>query len=367
MRRLGLLLLSGLLVLVSSEPGNERQILAGQHIVYSYPSSSQPPAELLDLTRAGLVGGIILFGVNIDNQTAAAVQALKEAYGQSPAPALLKARTGHEARFLVTADQEGGKVRRIRNGEPQQSAKQIGASADVAATARAAGGGAAQTLQTLGINANLAPVVDVFRQADDLMDHFERSFGNTSEAVAAAAVPFIQAQQEAGVAATAKHFPGLGWAPRDANTDERAVTIDQPSLEELRSIDEEPYRQAMAAGVAMVMASWAIYPALDAQLPAGLSRCWMHDELRGRLGFEGVTISDAMEAGAVTALGDTATTGRMAAAAGLDILLASSRNVSQGSQLREGLVAALDDGSLDEAEFDEATRRIAAMRSRIAV
>ncbi|PHH58910.1 hypothetical protein CDD81_4156 [Ophiocordyceps australis] len=355
------------MVLVSSETDKERQILAGQHIVYSYPSSSQPPAELMELTRAGLVGGVILFGVNIDEGTAAAVQALKEAYGQSPAPGLLKARTGHEAHFLVTADQEGGQVRRIRNGEPQESAKQIGASADVAAAARAAGEGAAKTLQELGINGNLAPVVDVYRQADDLMDHFERSFGNTSEAVAAAAVPFIQAQQAAGVAATAKHFPGLGWAARDANTDERAVTIDEASLEELRRIDEQPYEQAMAVGVDMVMASWAIYPALDAQLPAGLSSCWMRDELRGRLGFEGVTISDAMEAGAVAALGDAATTARMAAAAGLDVLLASSRNVSQGSQLREGLVAALAQGQLDQADFDEATRRIAAMRSRIAV
>lgn len=354
------------LFLASSQAArcNDLDILAGQHVIYSYPTSSQPPEELLDLTRAGLVGGVILFGVNVDANTTAAMRALKDAYAASPAPALLRKRTGRDARFIVTTDQEGGVVRRIKTGEPKLSAKQIGADPDPAAAGRAAGAGAAATLKEYQNNANLAPVLDVFREPGDFTDYYQRSFGNTSARVVAAAVPFITAQQAAGVGATAKHFPGLGAASHDANTDETPVTLTQP-LSELRAVDMAPYAAAIAAGIDMVMAAWAIYPALDAANPAGLSSRWIKGELRGRLGFKGVTITDAMEAGAISGFGDAATTAKLAAKAGMDILLASGRNVTQGDVIRKALVQGLKSGDLDTKEFDAATQRIAELRSRI--
>ncbi|KJK84046.1 hypothetical protein H634G_00409 [Metarhizium anisopliae BRIP 53293] len=270
---------------------DELDILAGQHVVYSFPSSSQPPDELMRLTRAGLVGGVILFGVNVDANTSQAMSALKHAYDSSPAPALLKKKTGKDARFLVTTDQEGGQVVR-------------------------------------------------------------------------AVVPFITAQQGRGVSACAKHFPGLGAASHDANTDDEPVVLNL-TLSEMRAVDEAPYEAAIAAGVDMVMASWAVYPALDRR-PAGLSAKWIKGELRGRLGFEGVTITDALEAGSLAAYGDAGARGTAAAAAGMDILLASGKNVTQGEAVRTALVQALKRCKLDRAEFDAATGRIAAVRSRIA-
>lgn len=342
---------------------SDLDILAGQHVIYSWPTTSQPPAQLISLTKAGLVGGVILFGENVDASTASAMDTLRSAYASSPAPALLRKLTGKDAKFFISTDQEGGQVRRMRGAEPKLSAKQMGAAADPGAAGTQGGAGAAATLRQYGHNANLAPVLGVYREAGDFLDYYQRSFGNTSAQVVAAAVPFIKAQQAQGVAATAKHFPGLGAASHDANTDEKPVTLEQ-SLAEIRQIDEAPYVQAIAAGVELVMASWAVYPALDGR-PAGLSNKWIQDELRGRLGFKGVTITDAMEAGSLNGFGTTEEKAKLAAAAGMDLLLASGRNVTQGDAIRKALVDGINSKRLDRAAFDAATARIADMRSRL--
>ena len=121
------------------------------------------------------------------------------------------------------------------------------------------------------MNVNLAPVLDVYRAPGDFTDQYQRSYSSSAATVAACGKAFITAQQQAGVAATAKHFPGLGAATATQNTDNGPVTL-SVSLAGLRAIDEAPYPAAIAAGVKLVMASWAVYPALDARRPAGLSR-----------------------------------------------------------------------------------------------
>ncbi|KAM3553941.1 hypothetical protein MY1884_006396 [Beauveria asiatica] len=290
----------GLLLVTYVEPchgtASDLDILAGQHVIYSFPTSSARPAQLVQLTQAGLVGGVILFGENVDASTAAAMDTLRRAYATSPAPALLKTTTGQDAKFFISTDQDGGQVRRINDEEPKLSAKQIGALADPAAGGEAAGSGAAAALKKYNENANLAPVLGVYRQEGDFLDYYGRSFGNTSQAVINAAVLFIKAQQAAGVAATAKHFPGLGAASHDANTDERPVTLDL-SLDETREVDEE--------------------------------------------------------------------TAKLAAETGIDLLLASERNVTQGDAIRKALVSSLRSGRLSRNRFDEATKRIATMRSKL--
>ena len=354
-----------ILAAVATARCNDMDILAGQHVIYSWPSSATPPDALLNLTRAGLVGGVILFGENVDaTETPKALQALKAAYNASPAPALLKKKTGRTAQFFVTTDQEGGEVRRIPGAQPTLSAKQMGAAADPAQAGTDGGAGAAAVLVQYGLNTNLAPVLDVYRSAGDFEDYYQRSFGNTSAQVVAAAVPFITAQQKGGVASCGKHFPGLGAASHAQNTDEAPVTLNVP-LDQIRSIDEGPYKSAIPAGLDMVMASWAVYPTLDTK-PAGLSSKWIRDELRTRLGFKGVTITDAIEAGALEAYGNDAARGVLAAQAGMDLLLASGRNVTQGEAVRSALVTALKSGSVHQADFDAATQRIADLRAKIA-
>lgn len=173
--------------------------------------------------------------------------------------------------------------------------------------------------------------------------------------MAAAGAAFVRAQQAAGVAATAKHFPGLGTAPTEANTDRTPVTLDT-SPAELDATDEPPFRAAIAAGVELVMPSWAVYPHLDPDVPAGLSRKVLHGRLRERLGFTGVTITDALEAGSLAAHGGDAQRAVLAAEAGADLLLCSGGDVAQGEQVR---------AALQGADHDAALARILALRNRL--
>ena len=329
--------------------------LAGQRVIFSYPGAT-PPTSLLDQISAGEAGGVIFFGENITSlaQIAAVIQQLNVAHAASPVRSPL----------LLMTDQEGGLVRRLP-GQPVLSEKQIGESADPAAEAADAGNGAGQNLAGVGMNLNLAPVLDVYRQAGDFDDQFGRSYSMDPNVCAECGAAFITAQQELGIAATAKHFPGLGAAAADQNTDLGPVTLDVP-LGDLRSIDEVPFQAAIAAGVRLVMCSWAVYPALDPQLPSGLSPAIVGGELRQRLKFRGVTITDALEAGAIAAFGTPAQCSVLAAQAGMDVLLCSGRDVSEGQDTVAALAAALQQHDLDPGQFAIALLRVLALRDSLA-
>jgi beta-N-acetylhexosaminidase len=328
---------------------------AGQRVIFSYPGAT-PPASLLDQISAGEVGGVIFFGENITSlaQIAAVVAQLKAAHDASPVRSPL----------LLMTDQEGGIVRRLP-GQPTMSEKQIGASADPVAAAANAGTGAGQNLAGVGMNVNLAPVLDVFRQAGNFDDRFGRSYSSDPKVAAGCGAAFVAAQQKLGIAATAKHFPGLGAATAAQNTDLTPVTLDVP-LRDLRSIDELPFRSAIAARVRLIMTSWAVYPALDRELPSGLSPAIVGGELRRRLKFRGVTITDALEAGAIAAFGSSAQCGVLAARAGMDVLLCSARDVSQGQDTVAALADALQHHDLDPGHFEIALRRVLALRDSLA-
>ncbi|WP_326950648.1 beta-N-acetylhexosaminidase [Amycolatopsis sp. NBC_01307] len=328
--------------------------LAGQRVIYSYPGLT-PPDALLQRIRAGEAGGVIFFGENVQSsqQIAGVVRQLRAASAQSPVPRPL----------LLMTDQEGGQVRRLP-GEPALSEKQVGQAADPVAAATAAGTGAGRTLTAAGMNVNLAPVLDVYRQAGDFIDRYGRSYSNDPAVAGRLGAAAVTAQQATGVAAAAKHFPGLGSAPASANTDVAPVTLTVP-LPELRAKDEAPYPTAIRAAVDLVMLSWAVYPALDAGRPAGLSPVVVRQELRQRTGFSGVTITDALEAGALNGYGTTGNRAVLAAGAGTDLILASARDVAQGDSAADALAGALGNGTLPSADFTASVDRISALRSRL--
>ena len=333
-------------------PTPAQSAMAGQRIIYSYKGLN-PPAQLLSLIRAGQVAGVIFFGDNIssESQIGAVVAELNQAQQQSPV---------HLPLLLMT-DQEGGQIRRLP-GAPDLSEEQIGQSGDAQSQASAAGTSAGQNLHGVGMNVNLAPVLDVYYQAGDFIEQNQRSYSNNPSVVSTLGTAFIAAQQRTGVAATAKHFPGLGSAPSGADTDNGPVTL-SVSLSQLRNTDEVPYESAIDAGVKLIMVSWAVYPALDPNLPAGLSSTVVQQELRGHLGYTGVTITDALEAGALNAYGTPAQRAEDAAAAGMDLILCSSGEVSQGQEAAAGLADALADGKLSQSGFSAAVNRVDALRS----
>jgi beta-N-acetylhexosaminidase len=333
------------------------QQLAGQRIIYAY-AGLKPPASLLSAIRAGEAGGVIFFAPNVSSvsQLRGVIAQLQRAALASPL----------HTRLLMLTDQEGGEVRRLP-GPPALSEKQIGQSADPASLAASAGSGAAATLRAAGVNVNLAPVLDVYRRAGNFIDEFQRSYSSNPATVARLGRAFIGAQQGTGVAATAKHFPGLGTAARSQNSDLRPVKLSS-SLATLRAVDEAPFKSAIAVGVKLVMTAWATYPALDANRPAGLSSKVIGGELRGRLGFKGVTITDGIDAAAVTPFGSLSRRAVLAASAGADLILCAAtvpndNTPSIGITARNAIANALGGHQLARAAAQQAAARVLALRA----
>jgi beta-N-acetylhexosaminidase len=334
--------------------------LAGQRVIWSYRGLN-PPADLVHAIKHGQAAGIIFFGENIASPTQiAGVIRRLEADNQSPDNPV-------HAPLLLMTDQEGGNgvlgIKRLP-GAPLLSQRQIGQSASPLAQARIAGSGAAATLRGVGMNVNLAPVLDVYRSPGDFIDALGRSYSMNPSVAARLGSAFIAAQQHSGVAATAKHFPGLGAAAAGMDTDLQPVTISLPAST-LRSVDELPYQSAIRAGVRLVMVSWARYPSLDAARPAGLSTPIVQGELRSRLGFRGVTVTDAIGAGALGAFGNWANRSALAAGAGMDLVLCTGTVVRGGPVCVDGIESGYHDGRLGKPAFRLAVGRVLALRASL--
>ncbi len=165
--------------------------------------------------------------------------------------------------------------------------------------------------------------------------------------------------QAGGIAATAKHFPGLGVARINTDLAVQRIRLSKPTL---RRVDEAPYRRFVAAGGDLVMLSTAIYPAFSPS-PAAFARAIAVGELRERLGFEGVSISDALDTVSVRAFGGPAKAGLAAARAGTDLLLFTDPRAAARAQ--RALLRQLRSGSLDRTPFEESVDRILRLRHHL--
>jgi beta-N-acetylhexosaminidase len=317
--------------------------LAGQRLVAGFSGTAVPPV-VVRMIRHGELAGVILFAGNLPSR--AAGRRLTRRLQAIPRP------PGLRAPLLVMADQEGGQVKRI-GGAPAVSAAEMGAAGG--AFSRDQGRTTAANLRGVGINVDLAPVLDVARPGGTIAET-GRGFGSSAARVAATAVPFAAGLQEGGVAATAKHFPGLGAAAE--NTDFAAQRIGL-SRQALRGADEAPYRRFVARGGAIVMLSSAIYPAFSPR-PAAFARRLATGELRSRLGFTGVSITDALESAAVHDFGGPARAGLAAASAGTDLLLFVDYRA--GARAGHALLRALRGGSLDRTAFETSAGRVLRLR-----
>jgi beta-N-acetylhexosaminidase len=319
--------------------------LAGQRLVAGF-SGSEPPRGLLRMLAAGELAGVILFE---DNFTAARSTRRMTTQLQDAA-----ARGPVHAPLLVMTDQEGGLVKRVA-GPPSASAAAMARRG--AAFARRQGAATARSLLRRGVNVNLAPVLDLARPGGAIAAE-GRSFGSDPEAVIAVGVDgFAAGLRAGGVAATAKHFPGLGGAR--TNTDLAAQRIEL-SAAALRSADEAPFAAFADADGELVMLGLATYPAL-APRPAALAPRIATGELRERLGFTGVSITDSLDAAAARAWGSRAAVARAAAGAGSDLLLYGDWRTAAAAH--DDLAAAVRAGRLDRAGFERSAARVIALRT----
>jgi beta-N-acetylhexosaminidase len=323
------------------------QQLAGERIVVGFDGAEAPPL-VRRMIRVGGVAGVILFADNFPSRTSG--RRLIRGLQGIPRP------PGLRDPLLIVTDQEGGLVKRL-GGAPTASAAEMVAGG--ATFSRAQGRRTAVNLRNVGVNVDLAPVLDIARRGGTIAEA-RRAFGSTAEAVDASAIPFSEAMQRAGVAATAKHFPGFGAAA--SNTDFAVQRIDLPRSV-LRGVDEAPYRGFTASGGELVMLSTAIYPAFS-PLPAAFSRPIATGELRSRLGFEGVSITDALDSVAVRDFGGPAKAGTAAARAGVDLLLFT--DPAAAGSARRALLRRLRSGALDEAAFEASADRVLRLRHELA-
>jgi len=321
--------------------------LAGQRMVFGF-SGTEPPPALVRRIRRGEAGAVVLFSANVPSPSAA--RSLVARLQAVPRPPAL------DVPLLVMIDQEGGLVRRL-DGPPTRRASEIGQAGPAAA--RAAGRATGRFLAGVGVNVDLAPVADVARPGSFLEDT-GRAFGRSSARVAGVTVAFSAGLSDAGVLPAAKHFPGLGAAT--VSTDDAPVRI-TVSAPELRRVDLRPYRALIAHDLPMVMLGTAIYPALDPARPAALSRPIATGELRGALGFDGVTVTDALDTPALAAVGRTGPVAVRAAGAGSDLLLHVSYDA--GVTAAAAIAGGLRAGRLSRAEAEESVARILALRGRL--
>jgi beta-N-acetylhexosaminidase len=244
--------------------------------------------ELKFLISEYHIGGIVLFRRNVEGP---------EQLGALLREAQSFARETMGRGLLVSIDQEGGPVQRLAppHFPSLPSARDLARLGPEAVSDAA--GGAARELRRIGIQVNLAPVLDVVgNQADHFME--ARSLGSDPERVGRLGKLWIEAMQREGVSATAKHFPGLGHAQLDPHHFAPVIRWETP---EALTGDMLPFRDAVRAGAHCVMTSHALYPDLDPKWPATLSPAVNRKWLRERLGFDGILLSDDMDMAAISA------------------------------------------------------------------
>lgn len=321
--------------------------LAGQRMIAGFAGREVPP-RLRRAIREGRVGGVILFAGNLPDRSSA--RRLTRRIQSIPRPRRLRPYP-----LLVMVDQEGGLVKRLA-GAPRTSAAVMGRRGP--AFSRRQGILTGRNLRNAGVNMNLAPVLDVARPGGDIFAT-DRAFGTTVKRVERTAIPFAEGLESTGVASTAKHFPGLGRIR--VNTD-FAVQVVDSSRAALRKVDEAPFRAYSRAGGDAVMVGTAVYPAFGRR-PAAFNARIVRGELRGRVGFSGVTITDALGTVAARAFGGPRKTTVAAARAGVDLLLFGDPLFPLRGQ--QALRDALREERLPAARFRAAVDRILVLRARL--
>ncbi len=319
------------------------QDLVGQLFMLDF-TGFEPSAGIERLIAEEGIGGVILFDKNIATprqvaQLTNALQGIASAGGRPP--------------LLISADQEGGPVVRLRAGATHfPSAMAFGAAGSEALVAAAAGI-TARELRAVGIQMNMAPVLDVNNNPANPVIGI-RSYGEDPALVTRLGVAAVRAMQAAGVLATTKHFPGHGDTTLDSHLALPVVAHDRVRLER---VELAPFHAAIRAGVGAIMTAHVVYPALDPDRPATLSPAILSSLLRDRLGFAGLVVTDSM---AMRAVADHFSAGEaavLAVLAGADILLALGPEEAQ----REAIGAVRRAGEAGRIPAD----RIAASAARI--
>ncbi len=335
----------------------------GQMLMVGFRGMTVDPDHFImrDIRRHNL-GGVILFDYDVVRK-----QAVRNIESPHQVKALISSlQSASETPLLIAVDQEGGRIARLKERygfPPTLSHWELGQKGDLSETAHHSRR-LAETLSSMGIGLNMAPVVDLCANPDNpVIAQLDRCFSSDPQQVTQHAAAFIKAHHQRGVLTTLKHFPGHGSSRADSHLGFTDVTSTWTAAE------LEPYTRIIAAGQAdAVMTAHVFNARLDEAYPATLSQRIIGGILRKELGFDGVVVSDDMQMGAIADHYGLQTTIRRAIEAGVDILVFGN-NLEYDEQIVAKATAIIRDlvhnGKLDEARIDESYRRIMRLKERL--
>jgi beta-N-acetylhexosaminidase len=321
--------------------------LVGQKLVVSM-NGTAPSGSLLSRAHYGTIGGVLIHRTNFTS--AANLRAIASRLQRAAA-------NGGQPPLLIAVDQEGGPVKTISWIPPTISPPRMG---ELGSTyvAHRQGRRTGMALLDLGVNVDLAPVADVPASTSSFMYLQGRTWSFGADKTARLANAFAVGLADGGALASMKHFPGLGFAR--LNTDTNVVRI--RATKSQLSPGLKPYRAAVTKGVPLVMLSNAVYDAYDPLHAAGWSHAIGSKLLRGQLGFGGVTITDSLD-GAANARGVAVDPLAVRAArAGTDMLLLTGSEAASRSAYRS-LLAAVSNGSVSPTRLQASYQRVLALKA----
>jgi beta-N-acetylhexosaminidase len=325
------------------------QLPLGQLFVIGFDGHTVP-AVTKELLAKERMGGAILFSRNIESlEQVVALNAELFELGDDDAPT------------LISVDQEGGRVARLRgictDLPPMRRVGEL--SFDDYDLPYRVGAMMARELGALGFHMDYAPVLDVDTNPDNPVIG-DRSFGRDAHRVANIGVQLIRGMQQAGVAASAKHFPGHGDTLTDSHFELPRLPHEIQRLEEVELI---PFRAAIDVGVASIMTAHVVFEALDDSAPATLSRTVMTELLRERMAYDGVVVSDDLEMKAVADRYEIEELVRLGLLAGVDQFLICHDADKQEKALR-AVHHLVDTGEVPRERVEEALARIRRLKQR---
>lgn len=334
-------------------PGSDVALVdkIGQMIMVGFGGTNVTAASrIMEHIHQRNLGGVALFGTNVESfdQLRSLVQQLQSA-AATP--------------LLIAIDQEGGYVRRLGsqfgltlNYTPQQ----LGAMDDVDVT-RSFAAEIARLLVDLGINLNLAPVVDLNTNPQNpVIGGIGRSFSADPEVVTRHSLAFIEAHHEAGVLCTLKHFPGHGSSAQDSHLG----FVDVTNTWDVREL--EPYTQIIGRNRCDAIMTAHIYNgSLDADLPATLSKAILTGILRQRLNYDGIIITDDIQMAAIRSFYDFETAIELAVNAGVDVFASSTYSPEVVERTIQTVQALVEAGKVSEQRIDDSYRRVLALKARL--
>jgi beta-N-acetylhexosaminidase len=318
-------------------------------------------ATLAETVRRWRPAGFILFRRNIGRpaEVARLCRDLRELYPADDPP-------------LISVDQEGGRVARLRAPFTELPAArllgQIYQQTGSLELLERAAAVTASELTAVGINFNFAPVLDVDSNPENPIIG-DRAYGGSPELVSAAARRVVDVYQRHGLMACGKHFPGHGDTDTDSHTDLPIVARDRESLED---IELPPFRDAAAAGVAALMTAHVLYPALDPDWPATLSRTILTGLLREEMGYDGLIVTDNMEMRGVWGRYPPTELTRRAVDAGCDLFIGGGGGLDGRHaqteiqfELMETLAAQIEVGEVPAARVEASLARIRRIKAAV--